>query len=178
MNQKRYHATSIFFHWAIFLLMALALAAIEYRGFLPKGDPDKKIILHNHMLFGQLVFVFVVLRVASRFSFGVPSALSGSRWQIWVAHAMHALLYLVMFALPITGVLFTQAGGKEVDFLGWVLPHFIAPDKALKGSIKEVHEFIGNAVYYLVGLHILGALWHQFWLKDGTLRRMWFGAAK
>jgi cytochrome b561 len=172
MNQTRYHPATIFFHWVIFLLFVVALAAIEYRGYLPKGDPLKDSIVNIHMLAGQLVFLFVLFRAAARFRFRAPAALSGPRWQTWAAHGVHGLLYLMMFGLPITGVLFNQAGGWDVNFFGWVLPQLIAPNKELGDTLHGIHEWIGNAVYYLVGLHILGALWHHFALKDGTLRRM------
>lgn len=177
MRTNRYHPTSIFFHWAIFLLIATALTLIEYRGYLPKGDPMKNPLRMWHMLAGQTVLLFVVFRVAARFLFGVPSLTPAPRWQTWSAHTVHALLYILMFALPITGILFNQAAGREVAYFGWVLPQLIGPDKPLGRSLHDVHEFLGNAVYYVVGLHILGALWHQFVRKDNALRRIWTGRA-
>ncbi|WP_050462576.1 cytochrome b [Herbaspirillum autotrophicum] len=172
MTRTHYHPASIFLHWFIFLLFVIALATIEYRGEVPKGDPLRDTLKTVHMLAGQLVFLALLLRVAARFRFGVPPEVAGPRWQTWSAGVVHGLLYLTMLALPVTGVLFTQAGGKDVSFFGLTLPHLIAASPDLKTSIKAVHEFIGNAVYYLVGLHVLGALWHHLILKDGTLRRM------
>src|ERR1700688_4287046 len=99
MKPDRYHPASIFFHWVIFLLFVAALAAIEYRGYVPKGDPLRHSLKSIHMLAGQLVFLFVLFRVAARFRFGVPPSASGPRWRMWAAHAVHGLLYLTMFAL-------------------------------------------------------------------------------
>lgn len=172
MNRTHYHPASIFLHWFIFLLFVIALATIEFRGEVPKGDPLRDTLKTIHMWTGQLVFLALWLRLAARYLFGVPPAVAGPRWQTWSASAVHGLLYLPMLALPITGVLFTQAGAKDVSFFGLMLPQLIAPSPDLKTSIKAVHEFIGNSIYYLVGLHILGALWHHFVMKDGTLRRM------
>src|SRR5882757_10987032 len=70
MKPNRYHPATVFFHWVIFLLFVVALATIEYRGYLPKGDPLKDSIVNIHMLAGQLVFLFVLFRVAARFRFG------------------------------------------------------------------------------------------------------------
>jgi cytochrome b561 len=178
MKANRYHPSSIFLHWAIFLLFATALALIEYRGYLPKGDPMKNPLRYWHTLAGQTVLLFVLFRLAARFLFGVPRLVDGPRWQTWSAHTVHALLYILMFALPITGILFNQAAGREINYFGWVLPQFIGPDKELGHTLHDVHEWLGNAVYYVVGLHILGALWHQFVRKDNALRRMWPGGAK
>lgn len=124
------------------------------------------------MLAGQLAFLFVLSRVVARLRFAAPAAVSGPRWQTLSAKAVHGLLYAVMFALPISGVLFTQAGGKEVEFFGWLLPTLIAPDAALKASIKDLHQLFGNTVYFLVGIHVLGALWHQWVRKDDVMNRM------
>ena len=172
MTPNRYHPTTVFFHWLIFVLFAAALAFIEYRGYLPKGDLLKKSLRNWHMLAGQLAFLFVLFRVVARLRFAAPAAVSGPRWQALSAKAVHGLLYAVMFALPISGVLFTQAGGREVEFFGWVWPTLIAPDAGLKASIKDLHGLFGNAVYFLVGLHVLGALWHQWVLKEAVLNRM------
>jgi len=175
MTKNRYHPTTILLHWLIFLLFAAALAFIEYRGYLPKGDPLKKSLRNWHMLAGQLAFLFVLFRVAARIRFAAPSKMSGPPWQTWSAKVVHAFLYAVMFALPVSGVLFTQASGKEVEFFGWVLPHLLSPDETLKRSIRELHELFGNAVYFLVGVHALGAFWHHFIRKDDTLLKMtWF----
>ncbi|MGM3273687.1 cytochrome b [Ralstonia sp. 24A2] len=74
--------------------------------------------------------------------------------------------------MPISGILFVQAAGKDVAFLTWTLPRFVAENPDLKSALKSAHEFIGNAVYFIVGLHIAGALWHQFAQRDNLLTRM------
>ena len=169
---NRYHPISVFLHWLIFLLFSAALGFIEYRGYLPKGDLLKKTLRNWHMLAGQLAFLFVLLRIMARLKFAAPAAVSGAHWQTLSAKVTHGLLYAVMLALPVSGVLFTQAGGKEVQFFGLVLPTLIAPDAALKTNIRYLHEWVGNAIYFLVGLHVLGALWHQWIKKDGLMNRM------
>jgi cytochrome b561 len=36
----------------------------------------------------------------------------------------------------------------------------------------EVHELGGNLGYVLIGGHAAVALFHHYWIKDNTLRRM------
>jgi len=156
----------------MFLLFVVALAAIEYREDVPKGDPLRNILKSVHMHAGQLVFLFVLLRVFARWRYAAPAHIASPRWQTLAASALHLLLYFVMFALPISGILFTQAGGRDVVFFGWTLPHLIAVNDDWHDNIQDVHEFLGNAVYYLVGIHIAAALWHQWVRKDAILRRM------
>jgi cytochrome b561 len=171
---KKYHPASVFLHWLIFLLFVVALAAIELRGEVPKGTPLRATLKTVHMMAGQLIFLFVLFRLAARWRFGVPSALDAPRWQTRAAGVVHLLLYLVMFALPVTGILFTQAEGKDVMFFSLALPHVIGQNPALSDTLQDVHELIGNTVYYLVGLHVAGALWHHFVHRDQIFQRMKF----
>ncbi|BEV71950.1 MULTISPECIES: cytochrome b [unclassified Paludibacterium] len=173
MVRQNYHPASIVLHWLMFLLFAAALLFIEMRDWWPKGTPMRDLLRSSHIDAGLLVLLFAVVRVASRISLGGPAPI-GPRLQTAAASALHGLLYLVMFLLPITGVVFSQAGGREVALFGWALPHLVNPDPALRGTVKEVHEFLGNAVYFLVGVHALAALWHHVVLKDETLLRMTF----
>ncbi|WP_272939311.1 cytochrome b [Pseudomonas amygdali] len=48
----------------------------------------------------------------------------------------------------------------------------MAENPDLKSTLKSAHEFVGNAVYFIAGLHIVGALWHQFVQRDNLLTRM------
>ncbi|MBO9537005.1 cytochrome b [Herbaspirillum sp.] len=178
MTREKYHPLSVAAHWLIFGLFVVALAAIEVRGDLPKGHPWKDILRTIHMHAGQLVLWAAVLRLIFRGIWGAPAEVDGAPWQQWAARGVHWALYIVMFALPVTGILFTQAGGKEVMFFGMQLPALVSPDQAMRDQLKELHELIGNAVYFLVGAHVLGALWHQFVDRVPVLQRMAFHSRK
>jgi len=172
MQTTRYHPLSAALHWLMFILIAVALVAIQVREEIPKGEPLRDTLKSVHMLAGQLVFLFVLVRLALRLALKAPAALPGPRWQTGSAHLVHLVLYLMMLGLPLSGVLFYQAGGRDVSFFGMLLPQLIAPNPELKSSIKEIHETVGEAIYFVVGFHVLAALWHHFIVKDGTMLRM------
>ncbi|MBS1209417.1 MAG: cytochrome b [Proteobacteria bacterium] len=174
LQASQYKKLQIALHWVMFLLFAIALATIEYREGVPKetGQALRDTLRAIHISAGLLVFILAFVRIEERIRVGIPATLGNARWQIASAHLLHLALYIVMFALPITGVVFSQAGGRTVAFFGWELPQMLAQDPALRKSVKEVHEFLGNAVYVLVGLHVAASLWHHFIVKDDTLRRM------
>ena len=77
-----------------------------------------------------------------------------------------------VIAMPVLGVLALAWSGKPVPFFGasWTLP--LTVDVPLGRSLKDIHEAGANLVFAAVGLHAAAALWHQFVLKDGLLRRM------
>jgi cytochrome b561 len=174
MQTNRYHPFIVSLHWLTVLLFAVALVAIEYRGQLPKGDPAIGGVMAIHKQAGVLVFILVIVRLLARMVTTAPAVLG--RWPLirLAAHAMHVALYGVMFALPITGTLLSQSGDHAVTLFGWTLPTLVMKNPGLHDIIEPVHEFLGNSVYFLVGLHALAALWHHFMLRDQTLLHMSF----
>ena len=84
-------------------------------------------------------------------------------------------LALLLFTVvqPVLGLLSVWAEGHGVDLAP--LPWTLAPLIELRGSghmLGEVHETLGTVFYGVIGLHVLAALWHQFVMRDGLLRRM------
>ena len=170
----QYNTAQTVLHWVIFLLFVIALASIEYRDTVPKatGQALRDTLRAIHVSAGLLVLLLAVVRLEELLRRGAPPVLGHARWQIASAHLLHATLYVVMFALPITGIVFAQAGGRSVAFFGWELPLMVAQNADLRHNVHELHEFLGNAVYALVGLHAAAALWHHVVVRDDTLRRM------
>jgi cytochrome b561 len=69
-----------------------------------------------------------------------PPLESMPAWQHKIADGMHYLLYLLIFAVPISGYFYTYAAGVPVVYLGlWQMPAVIAPDPELKATLKTVH---------------------------------------
>ena len=162
----------VLLHWLVFVAAALAVAAIEIKGFFPKGSPERAQMTLWHESFGLAVLLLMTLRLVVRASVKVPPLPPGPRWMEVSAQAMHWLLYLLMLAMPVLGVLALAWSGKHVPFFGasWTLP--LTVDVPLGRSLKNIHEAGANLVFAAVGLHAAAALWHQFVLKDGLLRRM------
>ena len=172
MPIKRYHPLAIFFHWLVFILVALALFTIELKGQFPKGSEPRELCKTIHSLIGQIIFIAMVLRLIARMYFGTPATLDTNNTIATLAKAMHWILYAILLTLPVMGIVFLQAGGKEVHFFNWIWPQLIEPDQTIKQVFKEMHEWLGTSLYFLIGIHALAALWKHYILKDGTLLRM------
>ena len=65
-----------------------------------------------------------------------------------------------------------DAAGKPIPFFGLELPALIAKNKDLADQIKQVHEFVGTAGYWLIGGHAAASLAHHYIQRDATLQRM------
>ncbi len=174
---RRYNRPAVFFHWVVFLLVAIAYAAIELKGLTAKGSDARALLSQTHIWAGALVLALAVPRLLWRLVRGAPPAEPGPGWMRWAGEAMHWVLYAFIFAQPILGLLTINAGGHllTVPGLGLEVPALVAADPDLKSVVKEIHETLGNVFYLVIGLHAVAALFHHYMLGDNTLRRMWRG---
>ena len=167
----RYTSPAIFFHWAIFLLVALACLAIEIRG--PRGSDSRAFWTSVHFWAGTLVLVLAVPRLLWRLWAGALEEITGNRLLTFVSRAAHLALYVFIFAQPLLGMLMVNAGGRPVN-LAWINLGFtlIGADSIARPLLKDAHEWLGNVFYWVIGLHALAAIAHHVVFKDRTLRRI------
>jgi cytochrome b561 len=126
-----------------------------------------------HAQAGLVVLVLVWLRLAWRMAGRAPAiAPRPPAWQRAASRAVAASFYVLMIALPILGIVMTQADGKTVSLLGLTLPPVVPVDKAWAHGVEDVHEWLGNAMMVLIGVHVAATLYHAIVLRDDTLARM------
>ncbi|RKT22278.1 cytochrome b561 [Paraburkholderia sp. RAU2J] len=167
----RYTSPAIFFHWAIFLLVALAYLAIEVCG--PRGSDSRTFWTSVHFWAGTLVLALAVLRLLWRLWAGAPEELTGNRLLAFVARAEHLALYVFIFAQPLLGILMVNAGGRPVNLARVNISlTLIGADSIARPLLKDAHEWLGNLFYWVIGLHALAAIVHHVIFKDRTLRRI------
>ena len=172
-NLGTYSPTLIALHWFMALLIAAVFGTIELREYYPRGGETRDFLKSLHYMLGLSVLILVIVRIAILSRSSVPAIVPPPpAWQAFAAHLVHGVLYATMLALPLLGWLALSAAGKTVPFFGASLPPLIGESKDLAGSLEELHEFIGNALYFVIGLHALAALGHHYGFRDNTLTRM------
>lgn len=114
----------------------------------------------------------MVLRLLARLSTHALTPVPGPKLLQRASEITHGILYLLMFAMPVLGVLALALGGEPVEVFGTTLPIFLTQHYALAHLAEDIHESGATFVYIVVGLHAAAALWHEFVMKDGVLRRM------
>ncbi|MDP3976650.1 MAG: cytochrome b [Pseudomonas sp.] len=170
---ERYGSLTIGIHWLMLLLFVAVYAFIELRELYPKGSDPREAMKTWHFMLGMLVFVLVWPRLVARFSGSTPVIRpEPAGWMQLAAKLGHLALYALMVVMPLLGWLTLSASGKPIPFFGLELPALIGENKDLAKQIKEVHETIGTLGYYLIGLHVLAALYHQHIKHDNTIARM------
>lgn len=169
----RYHVSSIALHWVMLALFIAVYASINLRELFDKGSVPREGLKSLHFMLGLLMLVLVAVRIALRAKYPAPAIQPApSAGQANLAKLGHLALYGIMIGMPLAGWLLLSAAGKPIPFFGLELPALIGPNKALAGQIKEVHEFVGNLGYFLIGGHAAAALFHHYIKRDNTLLRM------
>lgn len=94
-------------------------------------------------------------------------------WQRTSASALHGLLYLLIFAVPLSGYFYSLAAGVPVVYLGlFSLPVLIEPNPEWKPILKQLHYWLDVTLLASVGIHVAAALKHHLIDRDGVLKRM------
>lgn len=160
------------FHW----LTALAIVGMfPFAWWMTelKLGPQMFEMYGLHKSVGILIFALTVLRLGWRFVNPKPRFLGGPSWQRWVSDSVHYGLYGCLIALPVIGLLHSNAANFPVSVFGLVtMPQLIEANRALVEPLQEAHEIAGIVLLVLFGLHVAGALKHHLFDRDPTLRRM------
>ena len=169
-----YTRTAIALHWAL----AAALLANFVLGVSMHELPFSmtRLKLYNwHKWAGILILGASGLRLLWRLRHRPPADLPMPRWQARAAHAAHLALYVLFFAVPLSGWAYSSAAGFPVVVFGVLpLPDFVPVDRPLADAFKGLHKVFTLSLVAFVLLHVAGALKHQFLDRDGLLQRMRF----
>ena len=171
---QRYTITAIILHWLTALLIISAFVMGLVMVDIPGLTPTKLRYFSWHKWLGVTVLMLAVLRVLWRLFHQSPAYPDTMpRWQQSAARGLHMLLYVLIFAVPLSGYFYSLASGVPVVYLGlFELPVLIDANPALKPVLKAVHFWLNMLLAGSVGVHVAGALKHQFIDRDGVLRRM------
>lgn len=167
-------------HWFVFSLLFAQLAVGYLMTWVDESDDgaagalsDER-LLGMHMSLGAVLLVLAVIRLAWRVLTPLPAwAETLTPFERRYAHRVEQALYLVMFAIPITGMLTVMADGERLSFFGVVeVPSFFSEDSDLEDVAVALHVAGHIAFFALLALHVGLVLKHQVVNRDGLLRRM------
>ena len=139
------------FHWLMAIMIICMIAVGMYIHGLdannPAEAPTKMQLGALHKATGMLILLLVALRAGWVLANGTPG-LPGTvpRWQRILAKATHHSLYLLMFAMPISGYVMSSYVAKPVSVYGLfeIPPMFSEKNIEMAKAVFEVHE-IGRA---------------------------------
>jgi cytochrome b561 len=172
--QQRYTNVAIAFHWLIALMIIGAFTMGLVMTDIPGLTPTKLKYYSWHKWAGVTILALATLRLLWRLTHPAPAyPASMPNWQKSGANALHGLLYVLMFAVPLSGYFYTLSAGFPVVYFGlFELPVLIGKSEELKPVLKGVHFWLNMLMAGCVGMHVAAALKHHFIDRDGIIKRM------
>lgn len=167
---RRYNTTSQCFHWLVAALILTMLALGFSLEFVP--DEWRRMVMRTHKATGTVVLALAVLRLGWQAFTQNPPPVEAPWIKVKLAQATHIMLYGLMLAMPLTGLMMMSAVGNTVDVFGIVEIPPLLPENDLMDTLAAIHGWLAYALLGLIGLHTAGALYHHLILKDETLKRM------
>lgn len=167
-----------FFHWTIVLLLIMQGSV----GLIMVDMPKKPNVIPwytFHKSVGLTILALAVLRLLWRAFDRRPAEPPGMpRWQALGARAGHALLYGLLFLMPLSGWWFDSVSSlRPLYWFGLIhVPPLGGPDASipgLKDLARDSHEFLFWLLVVVAAGHAVMALIHQFVHRNNVLGRMW-----
>lgn len=169
---SQYNRTAKAIHWisaiSIFALFALGYWMVD----LTYYSEWYKVAPFWHKSIGIALFALTLLRIVWKITTVTP-AIEGASWEKTGAKLVHALLYILLISIFISGYLISTADGRGIDVFGlFSLPGLGSLIENQEDIAGEIHFYLTYTLIALASLHALAALKHHFINKDNTLKKM------
>ncbi|WP_440825962.1 cytochrome b [Psychrobacter cryohalolentis] len=168
-NPIKWSFASRFFHWISAILLLITWTMI----FL-YDNLDSNLYIGLHKAFGVSLLFWMIARVINRIFTKAPPAVLMPKWQMLLSRLSHFVLYALLIAMPIAGLMMSLYGGRPVDIFGiFQIPVLVTPDRGLARLFNDWHvAIIWPMIIAFTVLHIGAALYHQFVKKDNLIARI------
>lgn len=167
-------------HWLTALCMFVVIPVAWYMTTMDRHDPTRGNWMTFHKSIGLTILLLTLIRVFTRLSGTAPPLpQSIPAFEQTLAHIGHGLLYVILFAMPISGYINSYGGGHPVNWF-WLfqVPAVVPQDKALGHLGSRIHYWLAWLTYALIAGHVLAVVYHQLIQRVDVLGRMTGRAAK
>jgi len=174
-----YRFTQRMLHWLVALSIPVLLILglwMTSRAAANLWDDQTNLLYGLHKALGFTVLCLMVLRLFFKLRTAAPAyPASVSPTLILLGKTMHALLYVLLFAVPLLGWAAVTAYPALITVAGYHLPAmpWMTPDEALAKQLFAIHGWLAFVLGALALGHIAAALKHLLFNRDGVFERMW-----
>jgi cytochrome b561 len=168
----RYSTAEQALHWATAILVLVAFiygpGGSETRVYSAAGEFDRRL----HETLGLCVLTLTLIRLIWRAFDKRPDPPAVPRWMGLAAKLVQVVLYVLLFAVPLTAITGAWLEGHPLTWLGGDVRPLLPESHSTGAWFAELHGWLGDTILWIAGLHALAALYHHFVLRDGVLRSM------
>lgn len=172
-EEKEYDLSAKLFHW---LTVALLIVQFTLGWLMPdiERGMQPESMMNLHISFGLVILAVVVLRFAWRLGRGAPPHEARlPHWQRVLSQLIHLALYLLLFAMTLSGWFFASMRGWTISLFGVIaVPRLVAQGSVLGHTIGELHGMLSWVLLGTISTHVVAALAHQFLFRDQVMQRM------
>jgi cytochrome b561 len=174
ISQFHYDRVQRLLHWSMAAIIVVAIAIGIYCGYQVPGTQPRKFLLDIHKSLGMTALALVAIRIGYRLFAGAPPYRKALGATVHASSKVaHGLLYALMLFMPLSGYLFSSAGGYSLPWFGlFQWPRVLPLDKGLANAGEWLHDRTAWLICGVVVLHVAAALWHRVVKKDEVFARM------
>lgn len=160
----RYGGGTRMLHWVTAILIIFLMPMGIYTTMIPEEAWYRQGYYVAHKTLGFVVLFLVLARIIWHRKSPVPALNKTLKtWGKKLAHSAHLLLYLIMFAFPVTGYVMSTLAGKLSHLFIWDFPLIFPPDAELVVYWGALHKLILPVLLTIILVaHVFGAVKHRF----------------
>lgn len=171
MTPQRFPVPSRILHW----LMAVMVIAMLFIGIgMVSSLADYHRLVSIHKPLGIAILVLVAIRLVNRL-INPPPPLPQAMPPLMriAAYGSRALLYVLMFAVPLVGWGMLSAAGYPIVLCGALqLPAILPQGDMLYAALRTTHTLLALLLFATFLLHLAAALMHALVFRDGVFESM------
>ena len=161
-------------HWILAVLLLLNFSLGFVMGELEKG-PLRSSLFHFHKSMGILLLGLIILRLLWRVINTAPTSLSNNKLIKRTSKFIHYSFYLILLIVTFSGWIYSTARAGPVDVFGlFYMPAIVEKNDIIGQIAKDIHIYSVYIFISFLVIHIFASIYHHFFLKDKTLKRMWY----
>ena len=171
---QKYTKPAMAFHWLISILVLGMLFLGLWMGDIPKGTPERTFYFNLHKSIGVTIAILVIFRLWWRAKHPPPPLPAGMPgWQVQASKISHALLYLCLIVMPLSGFAASQFTKYGVTYFGlFKIPPMGWEDRVIYELLQGIHGVTATLLMVLLLIHILAAFKHLLIDRNGVFQRM------
>jgi cytochrome b561 len=160
-TMHRYSGIAVLAHWLTTVGIG-AMLALGWTMTALEDEAGSAVWFGWHRSLGVLLVLLVLARLLWRWR-NSPAAprRASPRIERLAATLMHRLLYLMLFAMPITGLAGAWTSEDGLGVFGHMAPQPLGVHKLLSETLFNLHAASAWVLVILVGLHAAAALRHR-----------------
>ena len=174
--EGRYTSVASALHWLVLALLVAQFAIAWTMPDIKRDTPDTGLVAW-HLSVGTTILAAMLVRLVWRLTHTPPPPPADlPRLLQFVSRMTQWLLYAILIVLPVLGWINASSRGYPALLFGVVpLPPLVSRGSSFGHAMGDLHGTVALVLLGVIGLHVLGALYHTFILRDGLLRRLTVG---